>query len=65
MRLEDLLQSQPTSGARQPDSLAGRILPPDPAPPARPTIPPPTCGTLPPTVSSVIDLLGGLGRIGR
>ena len=65
MRLEDLLQSHPTLGARQPDSLLGRILPPDPAPPARPTIPPPTCGTLPPTVSSVIDLLGGLGRIGR
>ena len=65
MRLEDLLQSQTTPGARQPDSLAGRILPPDPAPPARPTIPPPSCGTLPPTVSAVIDLLGSLGRFGR
>lgn len=65
MRLEDLVPSQTTSGARQPDSLPGRILPPDPAPPARPTIPPPTCGTLPPGVSSVADLLGGLGRFGR
>ncbi len=65
MRLEDLLPSQTTPGARQPDSLPGRILPPDPAPPARPTIPPPTCGTLPPAVSSVVDLLGGLGRFGR
>jgi len=59
VRLEDLLQSQPGQGARQPDSLPGRILPPDPTPPTRPTIPPPTCGTLPPTISSIIDLLGG------
>lgn len=65
MRLEDLLQSQATPAARQPDSLPGRILPPDPPAPTRPTIPPPTCGTLPPTVSTVIDLLGGLGKLGR
>ena len=65
MRLEDLLQSHPAPAVQQPDSLLGRILPPDPAPPARPTIPPPTCGTLPPAASSVIDLLGGLGRFGR
>jgi hypothetical protein len=61
VRLEDLLQSQPKQPARQ-DSLPGRILPPDPVPPARPTIPPPTCGTLPPVISSVLDLLGGLGN---
>ena len=65
MRLENFLPSQTTPGARQPDSLLGGILPPDPAPPARPTIPPPTCGTLPPAVSSVVDLLGGLGGFGR
>jgi len=59
MRLEDLIQSQPGQGVHQPDSLPGRILPPDPAPPTRPSIPPPTCGTLPPTISSIIDLLGG------
>jgi hypothetical protein len=65
VRLEDLFPPHATPGARQPDPLPGRILPPDPAPPTRPTIPPPTCGTLPPTVSSVIDLLGGLGKFGR
>ena len=65
MRLEDLLQSHAIPGAHQSDSLPGRILPPDPAPAARPTIPPPTCGTLPPTVSSLVDLLGGFGRFGR
>jgi len=65
VRLEDLLQPQAILGSRHPDSVPGRILPPDPAPPARPTIPPPTCGTLPPTVSPVIDLLGGLGKFGR
>ena len=65
VRLEDLLQSHSNPEAHKPDSLPGRILPPDPTPPARPTIPPPTCGTLPPTVSSVIDLLGGLGKFGR
>ena len=62
MRLEDLLQSESNQGAHKPDSLSGRILPPDPVPPARPTIPPPTCGTLPPVISSVLDLLGGLGN---
>jgi hypothetical protein len=65
MRLADLLQSQTTPGPRQPDSAPGGILPQDPAAPTRPTIPPPTCGTLPPAVASVVDLLGGLGRLGR
>jgi len=65
VRLEDLLQSDPGSGSPQPGSPLGRILPPDPAPPTRPTIPPPTCGTLPPAVSTVMDLLGGLSRFGR
>jgi hypothetical protein len=46
-------------------SLLSQFLPPDPQAPTRPTIPPPTCGTLPPVVSSVVDLLGGLGRFGR
>jgi len=65
VRLEDLLHSHTIPGVGQPDSSPGRILPPDPAPPARPTIPPPTCGTLPPTLSSVVDLLGGLAGFGR
>ena len=65
MSLEDLFQSDATPGVNQPDPLAAHVLPPNPPPPARPTIPPPTCGTLPPTVSSIIDSLGGLGRIGR
>jgi hypothetical protein len=65
VRLEDLLQSQITPLPRQADSVLGRILPPDPAPPARPTTPPPTCGTLPPAVSSVVDLLGIVGKFGR
>jgi hypothetical protein len=46
-------------------SLLSQFLPSDPPAPTRPTIPPPTCGTLPPVVSSVVDLLGGLGRFGR
>jgi len=46
-------------------TLLSQFLPPDPKAPTRPTIPPPTCGTLPPVVSSVVDLLGGLGRFGR
>ena len=47
------------------ESPLSQFLPPDPKAPTHPTIPPPTCGTLPPVVSSVVDLLGGLGRFGR
>jgi hypothetical protein len=65
VRLEDLFQFNPGPEGRQPDSPVGNILPPDPAPPIRPTIPPPTCGTLPPTISSVVELLGGFGGFGR
>ena len=46
-------------------SILGRILPPDPKAPPRPTVPPPTCGTLPPQLQSLSDLLGGSWRIGR
>ena len=46
-------------------SILGRILPPDPKAPPRPTVPPPTCGTLPPQLPSASELLGGLCRIGR
>jgi len=34
--------------ASLPATLLEHVLPPNPAPPERPTIPPPTCGTLPP-----------------
>ncbi|HUQ80617.1 MAG TPA: hypothetical protein VM076_05760 [Gemmatimonadaceae bacterium] len=47
------------------ESILGRILPPDPKAPPRPTVPPPTCGTLPPALPSLPELLGGLWRIGR
>jgi hypothetical protein len=46
-------------------SVLDQFLPPDPAAPERPTIPPPSCGTLPPQLPSLLGLLGGLGRIGR
>jgi hypothetical protein len=46
-------------------SILDQILPPDPKAPPRPTVPPPTCGTLPPQLPSVSELLGGLWRIGR
>lgn len=42
--------------------LLDQILPPDPRPPERPTTPPPNCGTLPPKLTSLGDLLGGSGR---
>ena len=68
MRSKDANPHQPPS-SRTPEaslgSLLSQILPSDPPAPTRPTIPPPTCGTLPPVVSSVVDLLGGLGRFGR
>ena len=45
-------------------SILEQLLPPDPKAPARPTVPPPTCGTLPPALPSVLDLLGGTRRSG-
>ena len=41
-------------------SVVEQILPPDPKAPSRPTIPPPTCGTLPPATHPVLQWLGGL-----
>jgi len=46
------------------ETVLGQILPPNPKPPERPTIPPPTCGTLPPS-NPLLDLLGNLGKPGR
>jgi hypothetical protein len=43
-------------------SVLEHILPPDPKAPPRPTIPPPTCGTLPPPIHPVLQWLGGLKR---
>ena len=42
-----------------------QLLPPDPKPPARPTVPPPTCGTLPPPLAPLLDLLGSRRGLGR
>jgi len=57
VKLSDLIQLGPLPG----DS----VLPPNPPAPSRPTIPPPTCGTLPPALDSVLSALGNLGRPGR
>lgn len=59
--------SVPSSGHRKtpPASVPDRLLPPDPKAPPRPTVPGPTCGTLPPAFPGVIRLLGSWGRIGR
>ena len=65
MRFVDLLQLNAFPDTPQPERSLGSILPPNPEPPARPTIPPPTCGTLPPTIPSVTQLLGNIGKIGR
>lgn len=56
-------KSPRTEGGSIPEVLEA-FLPPNPAPPERPTIPPPSCGTLPPKLASVGDLLGGLKRGG-
>ena len=45
-------------------SILGQILPPDPSAPEKPTIPPPTCGTLPPS-NPLGSLLGDIGKPGR
>lgn len=52
----------PHPGSASVPSLLDKILPPDPAPPERPTIPPPTCGTLPPSLPALPDLLGDRKR---
>ena len=56
------LPQVPTPGNASKPSVLDQILPPDPAPPERPTIPPPTCGTLPPELPALPDLLGGPKR---
>ena len=52
MRLSDLFQSNPFPTPQQPRSVLDQVLPPNPEPPSRPTIPSPTCGTLPPLGTS-------------
>jgi hypothetical protein len=49
------------SGKGPLEGVLDHVLPPDPRPPERPTIPPPNCGTLPPKVPPLGDLLGGKG----
>lgn len=65
MRLPDLIHPNPDSSARHPQPPFDRLLPPNPEPPSRPTIPGPTCGTLPPVLPRVLGSLGHLGRLGR
>ena len=63
MRLTDFL-TNPIPPKSSVPSLLGQILPPDPRAPEKPTIPPPTCGTLPPG-NLLGDVLGKLGTPGR
>ena len=57
--------NQPRPASHDPASILDKVLPPDPKAPSRPTVPPPTCGTLPASLPGLSDLLGGLGRFGR
>jgi hypothetical protein len=65
MRVSDFtFLSNPTAPEGSVSSILGQILPSDPKAPEKPTIPPPTCGTLPPS-NPLGDLLGTLGKPGR
>ena len=63
MRLTDFL-TNPIPQKSSASSVLGKILPADPTAPEKPTIPPPTCGTLPPG-DLLGDVLGKLGKPGR
>jgi len=69
MRFPKSNQPDPLHGAHRDapsKSFLDQLLPPDPKAPPRPTVPAPTCGTLPPQLPSVLgSLLGSLGRSGR
>ena len=65
MRIPGFIPPIPTPEGSPISSLLGKILPPNPAPPERPTIPPPTCGTLPPELPSLADVFGSSKRPGR
>ncbi len=66
MRLPNLPPLSPSPGPLHSTgsitALLDQFLPPDPKAPERPTIPPPTCGTLPPQLGLLGDLLGITGR---
>jgi len=67
MRFPEIPLNPPRSGPARDDppaSIIGHFLPPDPKAPTRPTVPPPTCGTLPPELPSVLDWLSGSRRKG-
>jgi hypothetical protein len=66
MRLSDFsfLSNAQTPPKPSISSVLSGILPPDPKAPETPTIPPPTCGTLP-AATLLEDLLGGSGKPGR
>ena len=63
MRFPDFNVPTNTPTPAKPSAL-GHILPSDPKAPERPTIPPPTCGTLPPS-NPLLDLLGTIGKLGK
>jgi len=56
------LLHQASRGDKPAASVVEQILPSDPNAPSRPTIPPPTCGTLPPAVHPMLQWLAGIKR---
>ena len=65
MRLPRIPLDSPRDGPRSDrpsPSILEHVLPPDPEPPSRPTVPPPTCGTLPAPLPSLLSWLGGSRR---
>ena len=65
MRFPKIPINPPQRGAARDDSRASivsQLLPPDSKAPTRPTVPPPTCGTLPPWPLPKPDVLGGSRR---
>ena len=65
MRFGDFISlNNPTPSKLPVSSILGQLLPPDPQAPEKPTVPPPTCGTLPPS-HPLGDLLGGTIKPGR
>jgi hypothetical protein len=69
MRLSNLTQlnSIPSRrhGKESIASVLSQFLPPDLKAPERPTIPAPSCGTLPPRIPGLDELLGVAKRISR
>ena len=68
MRFPGFPLNPPTGGPARDESLASiiaqHVLPPDPKAPTRPTVPPPTCGTLPPSLPPMLVRPSGSRRKG-